>query len=104
MLTVHNVDIIGAEDKPDRNKMDRAERGLQEKHEGSNAALYGRLTYIILIATAGPYMKVFAMPIKPGAGSRQLVIDTLEVNIMPIWTFALLMHGKTSMHLGLCIG
>ncbi len=78
LLTIANINVIGAEDKPDVVQFDQAVRDLSAKHAGSNAALYGRLSYIILIATAGPYMKVFAMPITPKAHLR-LIVDRTEV-------------------------
>ncbi|KAK9828950.1 hypothetical protein WJX72_002982 [[Myrmecia] bisecta] len=78
LLTIANINIIGAEDKPNVAQFPEAEKDLQEKHAGSNAALYGRLTYIILLATAGPFMKVFAMPNMPNA-EMLLIVDKMEV-------------------------
>ena len=60
--------------------MAQAVEDLVKKHRGSNAALYGKLTYIFLIATTGPCMKLYAMPVRPDA-MMELVIDTIEVCI-----------------------
>ena len=92
LLTIANINVIGAEDKPDVVQFDEAVRNLSAKHAESNAALYGRLSYIILIATAGSYMKVFAMPIAPNA-DLQLIVDSMEVCIC-ISNRLLLMHGS----------
>ncbi|CAL8467592.1 g7130 [Coccomyxa elongata] len=78
LLTILNINIIGTEDKPDVLQLGQAEKDLLSKHAGSNAALHGRLSYIMLIATAGSYMKVFAMPIVPNA-TLQVVVDKMEV-------------------------
>lgn len=91
MLTIANISVIGAEDNPDVAHFQQAVGDVRIKHAVSNAALYGRLSYIILLATAGPYMKVFGMPITPNA-NLQLIVDEMEV-CMRKCKSVLLMHG-----------
>ena len=52
--------VIAGEDKPCRFQMPMAEGELRDKHKSTNAALYGQLGYIILLANAGDRVKVFA--------------------------------------------
>ena len=53
-----------------------ARREVHEKHKGSNASLYGRIGYIILLVTAGRLMEVHAhdlLPQAPGYTAHILV-------------------------------
>ena len=75
---VDNMLIIGGEDKPSKAQMAEADDDLIKKHVRSNRAMYGRLKYIILIATAGPLLKFNAMSIIPGSGLQELC-PALEV-------------------------
>ena len=69
---VDNMLIIAGEDKPNKSQMAEAECDLTKKHVGSNRAMYGRLQYIVLIATAGPDVKLYAMSVIPGSGLQAL--------------------------------
>lgn len=59
--------VLGGEDKAVRSLMNIAVAELLEKHKGATAALYGNLGYIILIATAGEAVRVFALELGPEA-------------------------------------
>ena len=64
MLYLDDRIIISGEDRPMRGGMYVAQSKLLEKHKGANAALYGDLGYIIMIATAGECAKVFALDVR----------------------------------------
>ena len=61
MVRLDNTQVIGGEDKANRRDIKRAAVELRSEHRGANAALYGRLGYLILIATAGNSCQVSAM-------------------------------------------
>ncbi len=69
---VDNMLIIAGEDKPSEGQMDEADNDHVKKHFASNRAMYGRLQYIILIGTAGRYLKLNAMSITPGSVLQEL--------------------------------
>ena len=60
MQFLDNVLVIGGEDKATRSEMCVAQSELL-KYKGANAALYGDLGYIIMIATAGECVTVYAL-------------------------------------------
>ncbi|DBB08149.1 TPA: hypothetical protein ACH3X3_008337 [Trebouxia sp. C0006] len=78
MLYLDNALVIGGEDRPMRGEMYVAQSKLFEKHKGANAALYGDLGYIIMIATAGECAKVFALDVRQGA-HLQLLVEEFEM-------------------------
>lgn len=78
MLYLDNALVIGGEDRPMRGEMYVAQSKLFEKHKGANAALYGDLGYIIMIATAVECAKVFALDVRQGA-HLQLLVEEFEV-------------------------
>ena len=59
-----------------------ARREVYEKHKGSNAALYGRLDYIILIVTANSFMAVHAHQLLPQTPpySPPILVDAFDVS------------------------
>ena len=67
MQFLDNVLVIGGEDKATRSEMRVAQSELWLKHKGANAALYGDLGYIIMIATAGECVTVFALNLRHSA-------------------------------------
>lgn len=73
MQFLDNVLVIGGEDKPVRNEMRVAQSELLLKHKGANVALYGDLGYIIMIATAGECVTVFALDLRHSAQLQPLV-------------------------------
>ncbi|DBA94012.1 TPA: hypothetical protein ACH3X1_001664 [Trebouxia sp. C0004] len=73
MQFLDNILVIGGEDKPVRSEMRVAQSELFLKHKGANAALYGDLGYIIMIATAGECISVFALDVRQGAQLQPLV-------------------------------
>ena len=73
MQFLDNVLVIGGEDKPTCSEMHVAQSELLLKHKGANAALYGHLGYIIMIATAGECVRIFALNIRHSAQLQPLV-------------------------------
>ncbi|KAL3150158.1 hypothetical protein ABBQ32_000020 [Trebouxia sp. C0010 RCD-2024] len=73
MQFLDNVLVIGGEDKATRSEMRVAQSELLLKHKGANAALYGDLGYIIMIATAGECVTVFALNLRHSAQLQPLV-------------------------------
>ena len=73
MQFLDNVLVIGGEDKPTRSEMRVAQSELLLKHKIANAALYGDLGYIIMIATAGECIAVFALNLCQSAQLQPLV-------------------------------
>lgn len=69
---VDNMLIIAGVDKTSKTQMAEADNDLIKKHVGSNRAMYGRLQYIILIGTAGPYLKFNVTSVIPGTGLQEL--------------------------------
>ena len=70
--------LIGGADKASRSLMQTAVSELREKHKGANAALYGGLGYIILVATAADCCAVYAMQLGRNA-SLTPIIPQFEV-------------------------
>ncbi len=89
MLFLDNALVIGGEDRPMRGEMYVAQSELLEKHKGANAALYGDLGYIIMIATAGKCARVFALDVRQGA-HLQLLVEEFEVRPDKLLSFGLL--------------
>ena len=73
MQHLDNVMVVGGEDKPRRQLMPQAVQELLDKHKGSNPALYGDLGYLILFATAGDAVRVFALQLHPNASLQPLM-------------------------------
>ncbi|BDA48582.1 probable crinkler effector protein 8 [Coccomyxa sp. Obi] len=73
--------VIGGEDKVSRNLMPSAVKELRSKHKGANAALYGGLGYLILIATAGDRCAVYAMELGNDALLTP-IIDEFEMKTL----------------------
>ncbi|KAK9812851.1 hypothetical protein WJX72_004697 [[Myrmecia] bisecta] len=73
MLHLFKVLLVGGEDKAFRSDMPKARSKLETKHKGANAAVYGGLGYIVLIATAGDMCAVNA---------KRLAKDTQMVPII----------------------
>ena len=61
MQHMDNILVVGGEDKPKRELMQKAVQELLDKHKGANAAVYGDLGYLILFATAADAVSVFAL-------------------------------------------
>ena len=59
-----------------------AQQEIFDKHKGSNASLYGRLGYIILMVTAGPLLAVHALELLPGASADRapILVDAFNVS------------------------
>jgi len=89
MQFLDNVLVIGGEDKPVRGEMRVAQSELFLKHKGANAALYGDLGYIIMIATEGECVTVFALDVRQGAQLQPLV-EQFEVRSSQVLSFCLL--------------
>ncbi len=89
MLFLDNILVIGGEDRPMRGEMYVAQSELFEKHKGANAALYGDLGYIIMIATAGECARLFALDVRQGA-QLQPLFEEFEVRIDELLSFGLL--------------
>ena len=62
--------------------MQVAQQEVYDKHKGSNAALYGRLDYIILTVTAGSLMAVHAHQLLPQtpAHNAPILVDAFDVS------------------------
>ncbi len=73
MQHLDNVMVVGGEDKPRRQQMPQAVQELLDKHKGSSPALYGELGYLILFATAGDAVRVFALQLHPNASLQPLM-------------------------------
>lgn len=73
MQFLDNILVIIGEDKPVRDEMCVAQSELFLKHRGANAALYGELGYVIMIATAGECITVFALDLRQDAQPQPLV-------------------------------
>lgn len=86
MQFLDNVLVIGGEDKAVRSEMRTAQSELLLKHKGANFALYGDLGYIIVIATAGECLRVFAFNLRRSA-QLQPLLEQFEVG--PVAWFAL---------------
>ena len=73
MQFLDNALVIGGEDKPMHSDMREAQSELLSKHKGANPALYGDLGYIIMIATAGECVRVFALDVRHRAQLQPLL-------------------------------
>ena len=54
-----------------------AEGELRDKHKATNAALYGKLGYVLLLINAGDHVKVFAK----GLQASDLLINLQEITV-----------------------
>ncbi|CAL8466425.1 g5961 [Coccomyxa elongata] len=82
--------LIGGEDTSSRDLMHTAANDVYEKHKGANAALYGGLGYLILIATAANACAVYAMELGKDAPLTRIIDE-----------FEHLPRGDTSYHVEL---
>ena len=82
MLHLDNVMLLGGVDMADDNVVYTAVHELMGKHKGIPAALYGDLGYIILIATAGNEVRVFALELDPG---DQMLCLISQFSVRPAW-------------------
>jgi len=73
MQHMDNILVVGGEDKPKRELMQKAVQELLDKHKGANAAVYGDLGYLILFATAADAVSVFALELHPNARLKPLI-------------------------------
>ena len=80
MVNSSRMLLIGGEDKSSCDLMRHAVSELYDKHKGANAALYGGLGYLILIATAANCAAVYAMELGRNAQLTP-IIDKFEVRI-----------------------
>ncbi len=78
MVNSSRMLLIGGEDISSCDLMRHAVSELYDKHKGANAALYGGLGYLILIATAAKQCAVFAMELGDDA-SLTPIIEEFEV-------------------------
>lgn len=62
--------MVGGEDKPTRQLMQKAVQELLDKHKGANSAVYGDLCYLILFATAADAVSVFALNLGQNLGQN----------------------------------
>ncbi len=73
MQHLDNVLVVGGEDKPKRELMQKAVQELLDKHKGANAAVYGDLGYLILFATAADAVSVFALNLSQNSRLEPLI-------------------------------
>lgn len=80
LLFLHNVMVVGGEDKASDAEMENARVELVQKHQASNMMMFGRLGYILLIATAGTSLQVEALPVG-GAARLTTIVPRFTVRI-----------------------
>ena len=68
----------------------KGEKSLAE-HGGSNASQYGALQYILLIATAGPLLAVYALKLEPLGDPTHLSVLVDSFNVSFCWYLCLLL-------------
>lgn len=73
MQHLDNRLVVGGEDKPKRELMQKAVQELLDKHKGANPAVYGDLGYLILFATAADAVSVFALNLCQNARLEPLI-------------------------------
>ncbi len=81
LLFLQNVMVVGGEDKASDAEMENARLELVEKHQPSNMMMFGRLGYILLIATAGTSVQVEALPVG-GAPRLTTVVPRFQVTTL----------------------
>ncbi|DBB07141.1 TPA: hypothetical protein ACH3X1_011712 [Trebouxia sp. C0004] len=82
MQHLDNVLVVGGEDKPKRELMQKAVQELLDKHKGANAAVYGDLGYLILFATAADAVRVFALNLHQNARLEPLIPEFVMVDLL----------------------
>jgi hypothetical protein len=80
MVLVKEVLVVGGEDKADEGQLRSCMEDLTRKHMGSNAALYGRLTYILLVAFTGRKMSVYTMLVEGSRGDLRILVEPFDVS------------------------
>jgi hypothetical protein len=78
LVLMDNTLVIGGEDKAHPSAYHECVAELTRKHAGANAALYGELGYILLMATCGNEISVHAMPI--GGEQSQVLVHRFNVS------------------------
>jgi len=79
LLALNGILLVGGEDKTLESHFDAAKSDCQSKHKGANACLYGRLEYILLIATAGDRIGLYAMKLDEGFGALTEIVPSFHV-------------------------
>ncbi|KAG5175349.1 hypothetical protein JKP88DRAFT_265861 [Tribonema minus] len=78
---------VGGEDKTNKCDFQMAVNECSKKHNGANAAVYGRLGYILLVVKAGGDFGVYALPVNAAADmSPQVVLQKFSVNHVHVVT------------------
>ena len=75
LFYLQNVMIVVGEDKASYADMAVARKELLDKHQPSNMMVFGRLGYILLIATAGTRLEVEALPVGGASILTTIVAD-----------------------------
>ncbi len=95
--------VVGATDKAQNAEMENARLELLQKHQTSNMIMFGRLEYILLIATAGTLLQVEALAVRgppalttvvPAFTVRSLIIAQNNHDLLPSWQLRLLASGS----------
>ena len=81
LLFLQNVMVVGGEDKASGAEMENARVELVQKHQASNMMMFGRVGYILLIATAGTWLQVEALPVG-GAPRLTTVVPPFKVRTL----------------------
>ena len=81
LLYLQNVMIVGGEDKASYAELADACRDLLQKHQPCNMMVFGKLGYILLIATAGTRLEVEALPVG-GAPMLTTIIAAFQVRTL----------------------
>lgn len=66
--------VAFGEDKPEEKEFTTAVTELKMKHVGANAVLYGSLSYVLAVATGGPIIRFFALPVE------QSTVDPIAIS------------------------
>lgn len=80
-LFLDNTMIVGGVDMASDGDMHLACTEMLESYQASNAVLFGRLGYILLVATAGTSIQVEAMPVG-GASSLSTIVPCFKVSTL----------------------
>ena len=80
LLTLDGILVVGGEDKTDARDFDKALDECRAKHKGANAAIYGGLQYIFLVATGGDQVGVYAMRLDEAQGALLEVVQPFRVS------------------------
>jgi hypothetical protein len=80
LLTLDGILVVGGEDKTDARNFAQAVEDCRAKHKGANAAIYGGLQYIFLVATGGDQVGVYAMRLDEAHGAMTEVVQPFRVS------------------------